>query len=292
MSVPKLARLALLAKFVRLAIAALAIGGTALSPVVAFPVGSPAGRAIFHSNYDTVTRNYFAAMTVQPSTPRKALLASAVVCIENNGLLAYLDMLTIHAMHDEQAGRVSITPPNLVMIAGGTGSPTFTTDRGYQADGTSNYLKSPVTMNSASHYSVNSGTVGVWITASPTTGVALLGSNNNTNTAIFWSATNTSNRVNGSTSLNSTGGTHHHFTAVRVDSTTLNAYTDGSNQTSGTSAADASLPASTVFTVGAGRSGFGNAPTSVSYYGQALTSTQVNALHSCLLPYLSAIGAQ
>lgn len=86
----------------------------------------------------------FAAMTVQPSHARKALIDQTVIQpLINAGIWEKLNCLHVPAAHTSQAGRLNwITPGTYDLTAVNLDDTDFTVDRGYTGDGASGYLDS------------------------------------------------------------------------------------------------------------------------------------------------------
>jgi len=88
---------------------------------------------------DTSYDNLIAAMTVAPNNFRKANIAQCIQQLYAGGVWAKTDVMWVMAAHDEQAARLNwITPGSFTLSA--INSPTFTTDRGFNGDGSTSYL--------------------------------------------------------------------------------------------------------------------------------------------------------
>jgi hypothetical protein len=78
--------------------------------------------------FDAAASAYFAAMTVQPSDTRKGQIDTLVTALKACGAWAKLDILGLHAAHNEQASRINLkNPAHLATVVGAL---TFTADRG------------------------------------------------------------------------------------------------------------------------------------------------------------------
>jgi hypothetical protein len=114
------------------------------------------------AGYSAEATTYFAGMSVQPDDTRKTALAALIDGLKTDGVWIKLDWLAICAAHDEQAGRVNAITPAQVMTVGS--APTFTTDRGFTGNGSSQYLDSGFNPTTASSpkYVRDSASMGVW----------------------------------------------------------------------------------------------------------------------------------
>ena len=77
--------------------------------------------------YDADAQTYFAAMTVQPSAARKALLNDLIVGLKADGVWDTYDLLYIGASHDRQAATINARAPGSYTLAA-VNSPLFEAD--------------------------------------------------------------------------------------------------------------------------------------------------------------------
>jgi hypothetical protein len=80
-----------------------------------------------------------AAMTVAPNAARRQVISDHIVALKAAGIWALLDAYWMLAAHDEQASRLNWKSPGDFTLAP-AGVIAFTTDRGWQGNGSSGYL--------------------------------------------------------------------------------------------------------------------------------------------------------
>lgn len=97
------------------------------------------GGSVVAAAYDPDAVTYFNAMTVQASDTRKGLINDMIVGLKADGVWSKLDLLYLLASHDSQAALLNAKAP-ATFTATPTGGTTFTTDRGYTANGSTGYL--------------------------------------------------------------------------------------------------------------------------------------------------------
>lgn len=86
------------------------------------------------------TLTLLAAMTSPPSAVRKALINSTIRSLQAAGIWQLLDAFYMLAAHDAQAALLNWKDPSKYLLAA-VNSPTFTVDRGYDYDGTTQNLQ-------------------------------------------------------------------------------------------------------------------------------------------------------
>lgn len=95
------------------------------------------------------------------STPRKTLVNDFIVGLKNASLFTKFDRLWLLAAENPQSALTDLSAA--VVGASVVNSPTFTTDRGYTGDGSSNYVSmswNPLT--AAVNYTTTSGHISCW----------------------------------------------------------------------------------------------------------------------------------
>jgi hypothetical protein len=80
-----------------------------------------------------------AAMTTAPDAARQQLISDHIVALKAAGVWALLDIYYIMAAHHEQASRLNWKNPAAFTLEA-NGGITFTTDRGWQGNGSTGYL--------------------------------------------------------------------------------------------------------------------------------------------------------
>lgn len=116
----------------------------------------PIGEAIFGGPAvtDPDARAVLAAFASPPSPSRRSLIQRTIRALKAAGVWAAYDGVLVLAAHDAQAGRVDWKAPARVATA--VNSPTFSPDRGYTFDGSTNYLNTGFIPNS--HAAAMTGT--------------------------------------------------------------------------------------------------------------------------------------
>lgn len=249
-------------------------------------------------SYDADAAAYFAAMTVQPDATRKGLINTLIVAGKANGWWLPLDWFVPIAAHDAQAGRLNARAPAKSLVA--VNSPTFTTDRGYSGDGTSSYLGFGEAFGvSGSQYIQDNASFGAYCNqqngaagSSPhvgqTSGTAVVQmfANNSTVTG--------SVRINDVTSSAISQGTATrlgHRALVRSVSTEKRAFMNGgAAQVFVVTSAALQATENRLLSQGTSNS-FSADRLAATFVGRALTDAQVASLHTDLVTYLTAIGA-
>ncbi len=251
-------------------------------------------RAASGPSYDADALAYFAAMTVPPSPPRKALLDALIVGLKSDGVWARLDWLSLFAAHGAQPARLNAKNPAQAFSL--VAAPTFTADRGYAGNGSSSYLNSGWNpLSNAVHYAQNACHLGVWVNSNPTNSgwaagslAARINPNNGATTVSFAAQSGSGSSVASAAALG--------FTAWDRGGSNAGKVFRGGVEV-GSLATVSSAPTASDFFVGA----YNNAGTPVYSatntriaavcWGAHLTAAEHLALHGRLAAYLTAIGA-
>lgn len=255
--------------------------------------------------YSAEAKTLFAAMSTPPTTARKVLINNAIAGLKADGVWAMLDYLHVHAAADSQASTLNwINPATITALVGaGQGSPTFTTDRGFTANGTSSFVDSVFNPTTAALFSQNINFYGVWSLSSAQVATNVAGwLATNGITHQFRSGTDTCtmrmSQNAPSVSNSNTDGTGF-YVGARTSSGATRMFKNGVNMTvnSGANQASTALinnslrlgnPASAVFAAG-------QFAASCAGGGANFTTTNRDAimasLYSRLLTYMQAVGA-
>jgi hypothetical protein len=276
-----------------LSIAALASATAAAQSV---PGGRAAATVLSASSYDPAALTYFAAMTVQPDAPRKALINTLIVGLKADGVWTKLDWLVLLASHDTQASLLNAKAPAKILSA--VSSPTFTTDRGWTGDGVGAYLLFPELFNAAGNgFTQDSATIGEWCNLQGAGGGLnqyhfgnTNGTNPSTRIASRGDGGSETFKLNNSTTLTAVASSSRlgHRTVTRNSGNPIfykaGAQTANPADTSvGVSAtAPCLLRDNAVYTVDRLAS---------AYFGAGMTAANVAAIHTRLGTFLTAIGA-
>lgn len=120
--------------------------------------------------YCAEARALFARMSSQPTIIRKRLINELIVDLKAASVWTLLDAFYVLAAHDSQAAGLNWVSTSYNLTA--TGSPTFTTDRGYTG-GSGKYLDTAFTPST--HGSQNDMAIGVWSRTSAQSAAAMIG---------------------------------------------------------------------------------------------------------------------
>lgn len=244
------------------------------------------------SSYDADAAAWFAAMSSPPDDTRKALYNTFVVDLKSAGVWELTDIVYLLAAHDAQAARLNGKAPS-TFTASAVNSPTFTTDRGYQGDGSTSYLTTGFTANQAgSLYSAqNSAALAAYSNASGNSERAIIGDFTTGAELIFAEyAGKTLARIHAAAGADgaSTSGFNGFYAASRLSSSVVDAYKDAAT---GTNAVSSTAPTSTTIYICAGGGTYYNGRVPFAWIGGGLTSTQVGNLRTITTAFLTAIGA-
>lgn len=227
----------------------------------------------------------FARMAVQPSTARKTIIRTLINGLNDNGFLAKLRMFYVFAAHDSQAAQLNwaygatITPVN---------SPTFTTDRGFQGNGTSSYLQGVGTGT----FAADSGHMGCWVLTNNTGAYPAIG-DSSLATYIMPQrlAVTVRGRLGGAAasdflllSATSVG----HTVVSRTSTPTLSGYKNG---TLLSAAANTGTSSSAALRVLNGSASYSPDQVAAVHAGAGLTDAEVTTLYGLINTYLTAVGA-
>jgi len=243
-----------------------------------------------------------ARMTVAPSAARKTLIDNVIVALKNAGIWTDLDLLYVFAAHDAQAAILNwkaATFPIVSMLV-----PVFTVDRGYDFDGTTQYLRTTfIPSTNGVNYTINSASAFIWCrdNVAGGSGVISLGAQgaasarslkiNPRHTANqFFIALNSDTTAQIGAVTDSIGLTH----IERSSSANVTVYKNGVNSvtsalvSTGTPQVEIDLGA---LNANGTITGFDSRALAVMGLGKALGDTKATALYNALSTYLSAIGA-
>jgi hypothetical protein len=243
--------------------------------------------------YDGDAAALFSAMTVQPDATRKARINDLVVGLKGDGVWTKLDWLVLLAASTSQQALLNWRVPSKMLQS--VNSPTFTTDRGYSGDGATSHLSFGEAFNANGNlYALNSAALGVWCNLQgPKSGSRpLIGSTQSTRSYIGPANSGAGGaRINDSTTLNI--GAAETMLGSRVFSrTAANArayYRDGAVSQSDTTAATA-IATGPAFILRNGTD-YADDRVPAAFSGFGLSATEVQAIHSRINSYLTAIGA-
>lgn len=245
--------------------------------------------------YEAESLSIFTAMTTPPDDTRKGHINTVVAGLKADGVWTLLDALQVYAAADSQAASVDwVLPSRLATV---TNAPTFTTDRGYTTNGTSNYVDTTYNPSTGTQFTQNSAFFGVWsrttasITSSGsgwfdgTDGISVNPRNVNAISYRINQATQSSPAT-----PNITDGVGW-FTANRTGAATTQAYRNGSAITPDGTQASTAINNNTLRMGAITAASFHAREWAAMAAGGSLDATKHLALYNRLQTYMTAVGA-
>lgn len=242
--------------------------------------------------YDPDALAFFTRLTNQPTDARKKLYSDLIVSLKTAGVWGKLDALYILAAADAQAARQNLVANAFNLTA--SGSPTFTTDRGYTGDGVASYLDTSANRAALTNYSRDNASLFVWENQENTSSGAAIGSPPSTTQATInpKGPVGFIGRVNDTGVQSAIASSMGLSAADRPNSTNSFFYRDGS-QVFTASAASLALTTGN-FTLLASNGGVANFRASrlaCAGFGASLGPSGHAALYAALNTYFTAVGA-
>jgi hypothetical protein len=240
-------------------------------------------------SYDADASALFARFTTPADSTRKGHINTLIVALKAAGIWTKLDRLWIMAAADSQAAQRNwiADANNLTEVS----SPTFTTDRGYQGNGTSSYVTGG-TYASLTKFTRNDCCMFGWMWDSAAVATSCFGADGNFNILLAGRAAGNVmfTRVNdgtGTTTQTVTDGKglcgfsralSTEYNSFKGDTLALVTVTTTNN------------PANTV---SAGKTGtqFSLGKFSALGVGSSLNQTEITALNNAMTAYMTAVGA-
>lgn len=251
-------------------------------------------------SYSTEAQAYFTAFTTDPGTTRKNLLATLIDGLVSDGVWSDIDALYLLASHDSQSALLNVKNP--AQTATTVNSPTFTTDLGYNGNGSTSYVLAAQNISGGAYgFAQNDAHVHAYcnnqagsVGAAVHTG--LEGFSNRISVAASSTGGAAQNaRVNtaGDVNVGNSSGTRKGWRCgTRTAASGGTAHDSQLNGAAGGNAATASSTFSTdEQTVGRVNTTYTSDRFAAFGSGTGLTQTQMTALHSRLHTYFTAIGA-
>lgn len=272
---------------------ALILPRDALACVETLGAGGPCHKS--GVSYDAASLAIFAAFTTPPDTTRKGVIDTCVRALKTASLWSTLDGLWMIAAADSQAAKINWVNPG-TFDATLTDAPTFTTDRGYQTDGSNDKFNLTIAPNTATQFQRNSGAFSVWSRTAGTT-VGSSGSYDGA-TGCTINCRNASDqaimRVNQAASETFSGVTDGSglFTATRTAASGAGAvkgFRNGSSLGTGTTASSAVN--ADVWDLGETNSVFTSRQWAMAAVGSGRNSTQETDFYAAIQTYMTAVGA-
>lgn len=233
-------------------------------------------------SYEAESTALFARFSSDPGSTRKNAINACITSLKSAGVWSKLDALWVLAAHEAASARLNWVSTSHDLSE--TGTPTFTTDRGYTKQ-----LTTASNLSTFTNYQQNSGHVSVWVNTNVSDGYEAIFCTSSVAIYPYYSGVHYI-RVNDVTGQNSSVATAAGFTlGNRSSSTGREAYRNGVSLMGYSSEPSSAVPASPVL-VGNQQS----APTpdqlSVASVGGSLNSTEVTAFYNALNTLKTAIG--
>lgn len=272
--------------------------GLSLGLSLGNPIAAASGPYVFANSE---AEALVAAMTVEPDDARKALIDTLIGGLKADGVWAAMvadpdSRLCVFAAHDAQAARLDwLNPARSASVAN---APTYTTDRGYAADGAASSINLGV---AALAFGQNSLCFGVWsLTAERTDGSIGGAYDGNSGVSLQPRSSTTvdgaAGRANAtapsavSTSDGAVADGRGLFTVNRSDTTHQQLYRNGTFLTENAVAAS-SAPLGINLTLGLFNGTYRAFAFAAALVCPSLTAAQQLALYTRLNTYMTAIGA-
>lgn len=257
---------------------------------------SPASTGVATDAAATAWKNQVVTNGGTVSAARLALVSAMIAGLKTDGVWTLLDRLFIFGAENEQSALTSLVNPSLIITK--TGTPTFTTDRGYTPSA-GNYVKDTVySFASGTNYLLNSGHLMVYVNNSG--GVSTncdIADNNNAGGFVCMQTNFTGNLMNAQINTSSTGtsansGATGSFIGSRTGSSLHSNYQNGTLLGSPNTGQQSIGAATIQFN----QSGNNTNRLGAASVGGGLTAAQVSGngrttgLDGRILTYLTAIG--
>lgn len=246
-------------------------------------------------SYSAEATALFARFSTPPSTARKALIDTYIAALKTASLWTNIAALQVYAANDAQASLLNWKADQYNATVGV--QPTFTQDRGYTGNSTSQYLDVGVAPNGVSGWAENTGTIAAW---NLSTGVAnngyllgLVGSSlvniaqrNNTDGVV-------SAKINSSTTSTVTSATITGlYSATRRGAAETEIYINGASAGTTDPSAGTAAPASANFSTHRSNNSYSNRQVGlVCIAGAAWSDADHAAFYNASLAYMQGVGA-
>lgn len=242
-----------------------------------------------------------ARMSTAPAPERLHLVSTLIGALKAGAVWSKLDALYILAAHDEQASRLNWVGGDHDLTA--VNSPAFTADRGWQGDGTGQYLNSTFhSLIEGAKFRSGSAHMGLWSLTSlrNASGSSYeVGYNSGINSKSFIARHSSvgdvvayaAMRSGGSANLLMGGSLADHVAWSRLNTSQVQTYRAGLPSGAPTEAPEGGTISSAEFRVCAAGGSFGTNQIAVAHWGEALDDAQMLVLGDALRAYLTNVGA-
>lgn len=258
------------------------------------------GGGVSGASYSAEAVALFARMSTQPDDTRKAAINTLILALKAAGSWAKMDALYLCAAHEQPSAKLNWIADQYNITDPGTTAPTFTTDRGFTGDGSSDYLDtgfnpatavSPKYVRDSNHMGVWVGTnVGATLQWDVGTARSYIDSLNTTN-QVKANSSNIGSNVFAIAANSSIG-----WTAVRRDNgANYQGFRDGAAPATVVVASTAGLSLPfyllATSTTGPVPQNYSTRRVQAFHYGSAMTDGEMAATYTALAAYMTAVGA-
>lgn len=262
-------------------------------------------RTAFYNTPSTVSASYeaeseaiFAAFTTPPDNTRKGHINTCVAALKSGSVWTKLDVLQVYAAADTQAALINWKNPGTFNATLG-GTTTFTTDRGYESNGSTGYVDSNFNASTAGgNYTRNSCTAFAWsLTANPSAQHWIVGSASGFAVFVVSDADNNNIlrvKAQGSTDFDYSVGASGNaglFAFNRDGANSEQSYKNGAQVATAASASVALVNTKFLSLQCAGNFSPASSLVGCMGFGGSLTSGEHDALYDALLAYMQGVGA-
>ena len=254
---------------------------------------------LYRRDYSAAALTLFAAMGTQPTQYRKMLYNNFILALQASGAWALMDCIYLLAAANSQAALLNIKSPS-TFTATPINAPTFTADRDYTGNATSQVLDSgfkPAT--AGGNMALNSAHVGLWCRTDNATGTGAAVGNLNTTLQNKSSALDTAvSRLNAGSTITTNGlptGSLNHWVANRNNAANYDIWGGGSKAASAIASATTAMSSLSFTMLGrqtaAATYQYNGYPMSAFHWGGALSDAQVLSVYNALYAFLHGVEA-
>lgn len=252
-------------------------------------------RAAAGASYDSDAQAVFNAMATEPDATRKGHINTLVTALKSAGIWTLLDHFVVMANTASADGLLDWKNPSTPFTL--FGSASFVSDRGHTLGATgTNYIKGPTNMSALTNYQQDAAHIAIWSrTAAAASGTAYDWGNDGgatnfrgriraSDNAFFWNV----NGVAADTAITDGSGM---LLCTRPNSTTVNAYRNGSAIAGTPDTGVSSAPPAFKPTVGWNNTVYaGSREFALFAIGGDVTSSQ-SGYYDAVSAYMTAVGA-
>lgn len=244
---------------------------------------------VFDSEYQAVLDRATTLGYTKPSAAQQIKQNQLIVSLKAAGIWNLLDVFYVFATDgSSDFATLNWINPSLYQCSK-VNSPTFTTNKGFKGNGTTNYLDTNYnyTINGI-NYTINSASRGLWQYSIGTVGHYFDGQTGSAFNCLTYNSSSSLQRINLSTSLGSFTFSNLNYIGINRSSATSHEVYQNNSQTlfTGTPPAGSS---SANFVILRSNFGFGNMGISMWYAGGNMNITKHNSFNSIFSTYFISL---